>query len=142
MLTENETTAGRLESLARGALEAYELPAPVTVRLLGQGLNTTFEVHAGDTRLVLRVHRPGYRTEENTRSELHFLRELGKRPAGARPMTPRPVPARNGALVVRAGDADGVEAPRHCDLATWVAGRELRPGTGLGLRRSIASDRR
>lgn len=132
MLTESDPKA--FESLARRALEAYDLPAPVTVRLLAQGLNTAFEVHTRHSALVLRVHRPGYRTVENTHSELHFLRQLDKWPVDARPMTPRPVPTRDGALVVPAGDADGVEASQHCDLTTWVAGGELRPGAGLGLR--------
>lgn len=120
-----------LESIARTALEAYDLPSPVTVRLLGLGLNAVYGIHSGDgaSPLVLRIHRPGYRTTQNTRSELYFLQQIAERSID--PMTPRPVPARDGRLVV---DVRDIETPRHCDLTTWVAGQEYRPGCGLGPR--------
>lgn len=135
MLTEDESKTSMLESLARRALEGYDLPAPVTLRLLAQGLNTTFKVNTGGSQspLVLRFHRPRYRTEQNIRSELHFLQNLAGRSSHTRPTIPRPVPARDGTVVVRLVDTDAINSSRHCDLITWVAGRELRPGAGLGL---------
>jgi Ser/Thr protein kinase RdoA (MazF antagonist) len=90
--------------------------------------NAVFEVRSeGGTRYALRVHRPGFRTESETRSELLFLRELWEHLRGTHVTVPQPVAARDGELVTT------VES-RHCDLLTWVDGRVLRPRRGLGPR--------
>jgi Ser/Thr protein kinase RdoA (MazF antagonist) len=75
---------------------------------------------------VLRVHRPLYREVAHTRSELRFLQALHEELQETRISVPRPVPTANGELVVEVGE-------RHCDLLTWLDGRVLRPGRGLGL---------
>jgi Ser/Thr protein kinase RdoA (MazF antagonist) len=119
--------AGAEERLARAALEAYDLPpdAELTpIRLLN---NAVFAVSAGDARLVLRIHRLDYRDLAHIRSELEFLVFLGEQVEGTRVHVPRPVAARSGEMVV---DAHG----RFCSLLTWVEGRVLRPGRGLGPR--------
>jgi Ser/Thr protein kinase RdoA (MazF antagonist) len=79
------------------------------------------------TRYALRVHRPAFRTGSETRSELRFLQKLHEHLRGTRVTVPGPVIARDGELVV---EVEG----RHCDLLTWIDGRVLRPGRGLGLR--------
>ena len=88
--------------------------------------NGVFEVRddSGE-RFVLRVHRPDYRAVAHTRSELLFLEILHEQLQGTRISAPRPVPTRDGELVVEVG-------ARHCDLLTWLDGRVLRPGRGLG----------
>jgi Ser/Thr protein kinase RdoA (MazF antagonist) len=79
-----------------------------------------------DRRFVLRVHRAGYRTAANTRAELIYLRSLGEALSGVTGVDlPRPVPTRDGDLVVEASD------DQHCDLLTWVDGAVRRPGNGL-----------
>lgn len=113
------------EEPARTALPAYDLPPDARVELLATGLNTIFQVVTTDQRFVLRVHRPGYRTVVNTRAELLYLRELGDALAGTRIDLPRPVPTRDGDLVVEASD------DQHCDMLTWVDGEVRRPGNGL-----------
>jgi Ser/Thr protein kinase RdoA (MazF antagonist) len=92
--------------------------------------NAVFEVRSRETgpRLVLRIHRPAFRTIEQSRSELEFLERAHVGLDGTRVTVPRPVRTRSGDLVVEA------DATRHCDLLTWVDGRVLRPGRGLGPR--------
>lgn len=115
-----------LEQLARNALRAYDLGDQVTLRTLEIGLNATFEVRADDARYVLRIRRAGYRTPAYVRSELTFVRTLGDDPT-----VPAPIETRTGDLVVELDDADG---QRRCgDLQTWLDGRVLVPGHGLGV---------
>lgn len=110
-----------LVGLVRTVLAAYDLPPDVGIQSLGSGNNTTFDIDAGD-RFVLRVHRPAYRTLAHIQSEARFRQYLSD--SGAR--VPRPVPARDGRLVVEAEQ-------RYCDLMTWVPGEVLVPGNGLDL---------
>jgi Ser/Thr protein kinase RdoA (MazF antagonist) len=119
-------SAELLERLARAALLEYDIPedARVTpIRLMNNGV---FEVRSDPgERFVLRVHRPAYREVAHTRSELRFLEALHERLQGTRISVPQPVRTRDGELVVEV-------AARHCDLLTWLDGRVLRPGRGLG----------
>jgi Ser/Thr protein kinase RdoA (MazF antagonist) len=119
----------RWESFAQSALGGYDLPGPLSLRPLAFGLNATFEVRAGAARYVLRVHRAGYRTPTQIRSELEFVRAVGAELRGD-PALPMPVPGRHGELVV-AAEHQGER--RSCDLLTWVDGRVLVPGDGLGV---------
>jgi Ser/Thr protein kinase RdoA (MazF antagonist) len=92
--------------------------------------NAVFEVRsrAEGLRLVLRVHRPEFRTVAQTRTELEFLEHARHTLRATRVTVPQPVRTRGGELVVECGGS------RHCDLLTWVDGRVLRPGRGLGPR--------
>ena len=114
------------EQRARAALEAYDLAdAELTpIRFVN---NAVYGVRAGDARNVLRVHRPEYREAAHVRSELEFLAFVAEQVEGTRVRVPRPVAARDGELVVEV-------AERHCTLLTWVEGRVLRVGRGLGPR--------
>jgi Ser/Thr protein kinase RdoA (MazF antagonist) len=115
-----------LESMARTALAAYDLPGTPTLRPLAFGLNATFEVRAASTRYVLRVHRGGYRTADQIRSELEFVRTIGAQLAGD-PKVPEPVPDRDGALVV---ETEYGGERRYCDLLSWLDGRAHSLGSG------------
>jgi Ser/Thr protein kinase RdoA (MazF antagonist) len=117
--------SGPEEAVARRALAAFDLPydAELTpIRLLN---NAVFEVRTGDARLVLRIHRPDYRDVAHIRSELEFLVFLDEQLEGTRVRVPRPIAAASGELVVRVRG-------RACSLLTWVDGRALRVGKGLG----------
>lgn len=119
--------AAEVQRLARAALRSYDVPshAELTpIRLLN---NAVFEVRAGDAHYVLRIHRPEYREAAHVRSELEFLAFAAEQVEGTRTRVPRPVVARSGELVV---EADG----RRCTLLTWLDGRVLRAGRGLGTR--------
>ncbi|MGH3491367.1 MAG: phosphotransferase enzyme family protein [Actinopolymorphaceae bacterium] len=155
MATDDRTQsqASALEDLARSALEWYCLAPTTRLRPLSLGNNATFEVLADattgrgtldssvdarpDSRFVLRVHRPGYRSVAHTRSELQFLQAVGKPLGDFGVATPQPVPDRDGNLVVRLarGAAEADSGPeRHGDLLTWVDGQVRVPGEGLGPR--------
>lgn len=118
--------SGPEEGVARRALAAFDVhDAELTpIRLLN---NAVFGVRTGDARLVLRIHRPDYRDVAHIRSEIEFLTFLGEHVEGTRVRVPRPVVARGGDFVV---EAEG----RSCSLLTWVDGRVLRVGRGLGRR--------
>ncbi|HET9898630.1 MAG TPA: hypothetical protein VFQ44_27225 [Streptosporangiaceae bacterium] len=90
---------------------------------------------AAEARHALRVHREGYRTIAEVRSELSFLAALAEELRGTRIEVHRPDAARSGELVVAVGGADENDAIRSrcCDLMTWVDGTVLKYGTDLGL---------
>lgn len=110
---------------ATAALAAFDLP-PASLSPIRFTNNAVFEVETGVGRFALRIHRPGYRSLAQIRSELHFLEALQEQLR-----VPRPVPARDAELVL---EVDG----RYCDLLTWVDGRVPRPGRDLGPRAAHA----
>ena len=105
------------------------MPGRISLQPLAFGLNATFEVQTENARYVLRVHRTGYRTPAQIRSEFDFVRAAGAE-MGDDPAVPLPVPARNGDLVVH---AEHQGERRSCDLLHWLDGRVLAPGYGLGV---------
>jgi Ser/Thr protein kinase RdoA (MazF antagonist) len=126
----------QLQALARKALAAYDIGPVSHVTPIDLSNNATFEVRVTDgSRYALRLHRPAFRTVAHTRSELLFLEALHDRVTNADTVVPQPVRTREGELVVEVAVPDrGKPAKRHSDLLTWVAGRVLRPGQGLGPR--------
>ena len=126
------------DALAAAALAAYDLGTGASLAPIRLTNNAVYAVRTGAVGAVgargagappayaLRLHRPGYRSPAETRSELEYVRALGQATGLAVPL---PVPTRNGRLVVEVG-ASGSE--RHADLLTWVPGRGRRPGAGLG----------
>jgi Ser/Thr protein kinase RdoA (MazF antagonist) len=116
-----------LEHIASKALGSYDLPAPASLQPLAFGLNAVFEVRASGARYVLRVHRAGYRSAEQIRSELTFLRTVGAWLAGD-PALPVPVADRQGELVV---EVEHSGERRQCSLVTWLDGESLSVDSGL-----------
>lgn len=82
----------------------------------------------GTSSYALRIHRPGYRSAAQTRSELRYLQALTRDTGLA---VPEPVPTREGDVVATV-TLDGSSEPRHCDVLTWIEGAPRRPGEGLG----------
>ncbi|MDQ6807776.1 MAG: phosphotransferase [Actinomycetota bacterium] len=74
MSTDNDLIA----KLARAALGRFGLGAGATVTLCNVSENHTYRVEdpAEGSRYALRVHRPGYRSEEEIRAELVWMDEL------------------------------------------------------------------
>ena len=127
--SEDEQIRGLLQ-LGREALRRWNLQdaqlSPAAYRE-----NMTFRVDAGGRgRFALRIHQADYRSDDEIRSELAFMRALRER--GVR--TPEAVPARDGSPFVRAEDPAVPEA-RQCDLFEWIEGRLLR-ATGENARLS------
>ncbi|MBI5506981.1 MAG: phosphotransferase [Deltaproteobacteria bacterium] len=118
----NDDQVAALARLARTALAAWEL-AEARLDLVKYRENAVFCVtDAGGERSILRVHRPRYRSDDDIRSELAWMRALDADGIA----TPSSIRARTGDYVVTAA-ADGVPEPRQCDLMTWVPGSP--PGT-------------
>ncbi len=111
-----------LRAMAREAVQLWDIPQP-RVSLLTHHWNATYIVRAGDgERYVLRIGKPGVRSEIEVRSELFWLRSLNDE---TDMLLPKPLPAVDGRpfVTLRAGDSSAV---RYCALFTWLPGRTLR----------------
>jgi Ser/Thr protein kinase RdoA (MazF antagonist) len=102
----DEAYLASLQRAVRAALPVWSLPPDADLRLLCISENATYlaEDPATGTRRVLRVHRPGYHSEDEIRSELAWIADL--RASGA-VQTPAPVPGLDGDPVRRL-DVDGM----------------------------------
>jgi Ser/Thr protein kinase RdoA (MazF antagonist) len=85
--------------------------APV---LFMQRENVVFRVETTEGPHALRLHRPGYHSEAELQSELDLMAML----AGHGVQVPRPMPARDGRLLVRVGD-------RQASLLSWLPGAPM-----------------
>jgi Ser/Thr protein kinase RdoA (MazF antagonist) len=114
-----ETSAAeRLHSLALAALARWPLE-PARVEPLKVRENAVYAVHTADGgRVVLRIHRRGYHSDEALRSETLWLDAL--RADGIE--VPRALPSRAGRTFEVIEDADG---PRQVDVFEWIDGRQL-----------------
>lgn len=108
----------RLEQLARVALSHWHLEA-TQLELLKYRENAVFKVTqaASGERFVLRLHRPGYHSDAQLRSELQWMAAL--REAGIE--APAVVPTTRGEPIVTVSHA-AVPEPRQCDLLHWIDG--------------------
>lgn len=114
--------ARRLRALARAALQHYALDV-ARLRLVTNDLNGIFRVdtQAGQ-RYILRVSLPeAGHNRDHVAAEMDWLAALARDTSLS---VPRPLPARDGALVVEAG-APGVPEARLCAVFSWVPGSDL-----------------
>ncbi|KQT69826.1 phosphotransferase enzyme family protein [Aureimonas sp. Leaf427] len=117
MLYENSLLE-RLERSLRAVLPAWKLSSDGDLRLLTISENATFLAEEGGRRVVLRVHRPGYHSEAEIRSELSWIEALRRDGVVE---TPRPLRAEDGELLVRF--MDGPSA-RYAVAFEHMSGRE------------------
>ena len=115
-----EEQATRLHRLAVAAVSRWPLDCvriePIKVRE-----NAVYAVHTADhRRVVLRVHRLGYHSDEALQSELTWMSALGE--SGLE--VPQAVPSRAGKSFERVAVAD-VPGPRQVDVFEWIEGRQL-----------------
>ncbi|MFK8253825.1 phosphotransferase enzyme family protein [Ancylobacter terrae] len=115
----------RLETGLRSALPNWELTDAAELRLLTISENATYVVEEAGRRLIVRVHRPGYRTPKEIGSELAWIGALR---AEGIVDTPAPVPTRDGALL-SGFDDDGQR--RHVVAFAFMEGREPDPSDDL-----------
>ncbi|MDR3661832.1 MAG: phosphotransferase [Mycobacterium sp.] len=111
----SDMAAADYERFARAALAHYQLDSAI-LTLLSFSENGTFLVESGDTRQVLRVHRPGYHSLAAIESELDWMESLR---VDSSITTPQVIPAPDGRRVVGVWIGDEV---RLVDLFTFVAG--------------------
>ncbi|MEG6508361.1 phosphotransferase enzyme family protein [Methyloligella sp. 2.7D] len=88
----------RLETGLREALPNWGLPRSAPVSLLTISENATYlaEDEAKGRKIIFRVHRPDYHTEQEIRSELAWVSALRE---GGVVATPSPIPTQDGALL-------------------------------------------
>lgn len=108
-----------LDKAAREAAAAWGL-GDAEIALAARRENVVFRVEAPEGPRALRFHRPGYRSEAELRSELQWMAALAE--GGLR--VPAPMPAENGALVLRQG-------AHLVDLLEWLPGESLGPAGEL-----------
>ncbi|WP_029011345.1 phosphotransferase enzyme family protein [Azospirillum halopraeferens] len=118
-----------LEAAVRAALPVWSLSPRSDVRLLNVSENATYLLSDPDDgrNLVLRVHRRGYHTPDEIRSELAWIRALQ---AERVIDTPALVPGRDGELLQRIESPAGWPA-RHAVAFEYVPGREPEPNADL-----------
>lgn len=81
--------------------------------------NATFRVDAPGGRFLLRINRPGNRSEAEIESEMAWLAALRR---DTELQVPEPVATSDGRLAVTVDDP-GVPGPRTCALLRWIDGR-------------------
>ena len=110
----------RLHQLAVHAIRDWDLPRP-ELELVDVRENAVFRVTTGDgTRYALRVHRYGYHSTDELRSELQWLRALEAEGVEV----PAVVPAATGELLTSVR-VDAVPEQRQVDLFEWIDGEQL-----------------
>ena len=118
----NDGSAVRLDALARAALTRWDLPATATVTLIKHRENAVFMVAdaASSARYALRIHRAGYHSDAELRSELAWMRALDD--DGVH--TP-PVLAGLDGSFLQTVPTDDPGAALRADLFGWVDGAPL-----------------
>ncbi|SEA95466.1 Ser/Thr protein kinase RdoA involved in Cpx stress response, MazF antagonist [Rubrimonas cliftonensis] len=117
----------RLQRGAAEAAAAWGFDQGAEVRLLTVSENATFHVAGADgAQAVLRVHRPGYHTEAEIRSELEWIEALRAEGAVA---APAPLRTAGGERLAFFGEG---EDRRAVAAFAFAAGVEPEPGDRLG----------
>ena len=105
VLDDRRASEEDLLDIARLALAEYDLPAESELRSLSLTNNAVFEIvtpRASERdradHLVLRVHRPAYKTSAQIRSELQFVQTLAAELQDTRIDVPRSVATSSGDL--------------------------------------------
>ena len=111
--------AKRLEAAGRDALRRWNM-TDVSLHLIKYRENAVFRVESDGLRRALRMHRHGYHTDEELRSELLWIQALGE--AGI--TVPTIVPAASGDLFVTHAASD-LPGDVQVDLFEWIDGEQL-----------------
>jgi Ser/Thr protein kinase RdoA (MazF antagonist) len=112
--------AERMRELARVALTHWDFGA-CALTLIKFRENAVFEVATGaGRRYALRIHRAGYHSDAELRSELEWMRALQASGFDV----PQIVPDCSGALFVTARQ-ESVPEPRQVDVFEWIQGAQL-----------------
>ncbi len=116
---DREEKLRRMEAIARRALPRWNIGS-AALEVLKYRENAVFKVQVGDERFALRVHRPGYHSDDALHSELQWMDALARSGIDV----PRIVPTIEGELFTVVRD-DAVPAPVQVDLFEWIEGRQL-----------------
>ena len=112
-----ELQTERFKKLAAEALKSWGLDQGAELELIKHRENAVFKVTADGDRYVVRVHRWGYHSDDELRSELQWVEALSRSGID----TPEVVKTRQGAFFTTVG-IDAVPEPRQVALFRWVNG--------------------
>ena len=112
----------RYESLVRDALPLWDIDRNSPLALLKLRENAVYAVtdRAAHEKLVVRVHRAGYHSDAELRSEWQWI--AGLREYGV--LTPVLRYSSNGRMF-EIVEAPGVPEPRQVDIVEWIEGEQL-----------------
>lgn len=114
-----EEQADRLRAAGYDALQHWNM-TDCELHLIKYRENAVFRVDSGAKRRALRMHRHGYHSDDELRSELQWMRALGE--VGI--VVPTVVPAASGELFI-SHTAAGLPGTIQIDLFEWIDGRQL-----------------
>lgn len=107
-------TAAREDRVARAALALFGLADDAELEFVKFRENRVYRVGTPAGAYALRMHRPGYRSDQHLRDEVRTLGRLAARGAAV----PQPIPAVDGEYVAVVDDEDGTR--RQATVLTWV----------------------
>ncbi len=116
---DSQKQAERLEAAGRQALKHWNI-CNAKLHLIKYRENAVFRVEQNGTRMALRLHRHGYHSDDELRSELQWMQALAE--AGI--TVPTIVPTESGELFVRHAAAD-LPGDVQVDLFEWIDGEQL-----------------
>ena len=114
-----EEQVRRLERAAHHALSHWNLDG-ASLHLIKYRENAVFCVDKDGSKTALRLHRHGYHSDDELRSELQWMQALLQ----ADVMVPTVVPTNSGELFLRYA-ADGLPGELQIDLFEWIDGEQL-----------------
>ncbi len=115
-----EEQGQRLEALAEAALPLWGIDANARLVLIKHRENAVFSVSTGDNRHALRVHRAGYHTDDELRSELQWIEAINSDAL----RTPQVRKTVDGDLFSWVETA-AVPEPRQVDMLEWFDGSPI-----------------
>jgi Ser/Thr protein kinase RdoA (MazF antagonist) len=120
----------RIGRMVERSLPRWGCSPSATATMVNYSENVTYRIDdpLEGRASILRVHRPGYHSEEAIRSELHWLNAL-REEAGV--LTAPPIASREGRLIERLG-SDELAEPRFAVMFTFLPGREPPEDALLG----------
>ncbi len=117
-----EEQGERMKTLARKALQHYNINPDAKLKLLGYRENAVFSVSTKDRKYALRIHRYGYHSDDALRSELQWMESLDA--FGVK--TPPVIRGKNGDTVYTVSVED-IPYPHQVDMLAWVMGSPPQP---------------
>ena len=109
----------RMTTAAGEVLAHWNLDG-ATLELIKYRENAVFSVERDDFRGALRLHRSGYHSDAELRSELQWMQALDS--TGIQ--VPEPIATATDDLFVR-HSSDGLPGPLQVDLFKWIDGAQL-----------------
>ncbi len=115
-----EKQAERMQTLATQALKSWNIKE-ARLQLIKMRENAVFRVDTQDARrYALRIHRHGYHSDDELRSELQWMQALDRDGIDVPPIEA----TKDGALFAVI-ESSAVPEPRQVDLFGWIEGEQL-----------------